>query len=212
MPHADETPETTVGELPLLDHLIAAEGASDLAFEGISFQHTTWCEKRHLFWSFPYVCPEPVLAKCLFYLYYIMAQKCRFFRRMGPSSPLGARGKRQICMHIREKTQHSFAKTGSGRPQCKLHTVRDGIHRFRRYSRGVHARLQAGCEKRHLFWIATQTLHTKPAETRPFLSAFPMFVPSLSWPNDRFYIEMAQKCRFSQATVAPEAARTSLAR
>ena len=22
-----------------------------------------WCEKRHLFWSFPYVCPEPVLAK-----------------------------------------------------------------------------------------------------------------------------------------------------
>jgi hypothetical protein len=25
-----------------------------------------------------------------------------------------------------------------------------------------------------------------------------MFVPSLSWQNDRFYIEMAQKCRFSQ--------------
>ena len=22
-----------------------------------------WCEKRHLFLSFPYVCPEPVLAK-----------------------------------------------------------------------------------------------------------------------------------------------------
>jgi hypothetical protein len=31
-----------------------------------------------------------------------------------------------------------------------------------------------------------------------FLSAFPMFVPSLSWQNDRFYIKMAQKCRFSQ--------------
>ena len=24
-----------------------------------------------------------------------------------------------------------------------------------------------------------------------------MFVPSLSWQNDRFYIKMAQKCRFS---------------
>jgi hypothetical protein len=22
-----------------------------------------WCDKRHLFLSFPYVCPEPVLAK-----------------------------------------------------------------------------------------------------------------------------------------------------
>jgi hypothetical protein len=28
------------------------------------------------------------------------------------------------------------------------------------------------------------------------LSAFPMFVPSLSWQNDAFYIKMAQKCRF----------------
>jgi hypothetical protein len=25
-----------------------------------------------------------------------------------------------------------------------------------------------------------------------------MFVPSLSWQNGRFYIKMAQKCRFSQ--------------
>jgi hypothetical protein len=25
-----------------------------------------------------------------------------------------------------------------------------------------------------------------------------MFVPSLSWQNDRFYIQMAQKCGFSQ--------------
>ena len=78
MPHADEAPETTVGELPLLDHLIAAEGASDLAFEGISFQHTTWCEKRHLFGVFPYVCPEPVLAKCLFL--YINGAKMPFSR------------------------------------------------------------------------------------------------------------------------------------
>jgi hypothetical protein len=29
-----------------------------------------------------------------------------------------------------------------------------------------------------------------------FLSAFPMFVPSLSWSNDRFYIKLAQKDRF----------------
>jgi alpha-glucosidase (family GH31 glycosyl hydrolase) len=25
-----------------------------------------------------------------------------------------------------------------------------------------------------------------------------MFVPSLSWQNDRFYVNMAQKCRFPQ--------------
>jgi hypothetical protein len=25
-----------------------------------------------------------------------------------------------------------------------------------------------------------------------------MFVPNLSWQNDRFYKQMAQKCRFSQ--------------
>jgi hypothetical protein len=27
-----------------------------------------------------------------------------------------------------------------------------------------------------------------PEKTASFLSAFPMFVPSLSWQNDRFYI------------------------
>jgi hypothetical protein len=32
-----------------------------------------------------------------------------------------------------------------------------------------------------------------------------MFVPSLSWQNDRFYIEMAQKCRFSQEVSAARA-------
>jgi hypothetical protein len=46
------------------------------------------------------------------------------------------------------------------------------------------------CEKQHLF-----------------LSVFPMFVPSLSWQNDRFYIQMAQKCRFSQG-LAREDLRT----
>ena len=30
----------------------------------------------------------------------------------------------------------------------------------------------------------------------PCLSTFPMFVPSLSWQNDRFYMQMAQKGRF----------------
>jgi hypothetical protein len=34
-----------------------------------TYSNSTWCEKRwHLFLSFPYVCPEPVLAKCS-YLY-----------------------------------------------------------------------------------------------------------------------------------------------
>jgi hypothetical protein len=31
---------------------------------------------------------------------------------------------------------------------------------------------------------------------RPFFSTFPMFVPSLSWQNDRFYIYIAQKDAF----------------
>eukprot|EP01046_Picozoa_sp_COSAG06_P059238 COSAG06_NODE_12186_length_1411_cov_11.514482_2_plen_104_part_00 len=37
-------------------------------------------------------------------------------------------------------------------------------------------------------------------ETYPFLSAFPMFVPSLSWSNDRFHSQMAlqKKWRFSR--------------
>ena len=39
---------------------------------------------------------------------------------------------------------------------------------------------------------------------RFFLSAaFPMFVPSLSWQNDRFYILMAHKSRFLQAHLQP---------
>jgi hypothetical protein len=29
----------------------------------VIFGALRWCEKRHLFLSFPYVCPEPVLAK-----------------------------------------------------------------------------------------------------------------------------------------------------
>ena len=33
-------------------------------------------------------------------------------------------------------------------------------------------------------------------KTVPFLSAFPMFVPSLSWQSEHFYIQMAQKDRF----------------
>ena len=32
-----------------------------------------------------------------------------------------------------------------------------------------------------------------------FFGVFPMFVPSLSWQNDRFYTYMAPKCRLSQA-------------
>jgi hypothetical protein len=43
-------------------------------------------------------------------------------------------------------------------------------------------------------------LNSGVRKTASFLSAFPMFVPSLSWQNDRFYIYMAQKCRFSQVS------------
>jgi hypothetical protein len=38
----------------------------------------------------------------------------------------------------------------------------------------------------------------RPRFVRTFFWVFPMFVPSLSWQNVRFYIEMAQKRRFSQ--------------
>ena len=31
-----------------------------------------------------------------------------------------------------------------------------------------------------------------------FFWVFPMFVPSLSWQNDRFYLQMAQKCRLGK--------------
>ena len=37
-----------------------------------------------------------------------------------------------------------------------------------------------------------------------------MFVPSLSWQNDRFYIKMEQKCRFSQAEGLKEQAQELL--
>jgi hypothetical protein len=37
-----------------------------------------------------------------------------------------------------------------------------------------------------------------------------MFVPSVSWQNDRFYIQMAQKYRFSQAPCNPAARMTAL--
>jgi hypothetical protein len=42
-----------------------------------------------------------------------------------------------------------------------------------------------------------------------FLSAFPMFVPSLSWQNDRFYIKTAQKCRFLAGSFASDVRHSS---
>jgi hypothetical protein len=38
--------------------------------------------------------------------------------------------------------------------------------------------------------------HYKKTPVSALSAAFPMFVPSLSWQNDRFYIQMAQKDRF----------------
>jgi hypothetical protein len=42
VPHAGETRETTVAHLPVTDHLIAAQDAVDVSFEGVTFEHTTW--------------------------------------------------------------------------------------------------------------------------------------------------------------------------
>jgi hypothetical protein len=42
VPHQDETRETAVGHLPLLDHLISSNASSKLSFDGVTFEHTTW--------------------------------------------------------------------------------------------------------------------------------------------------------------------------
>jgi hypothetical protein len=34
------------------------------------------CEKRHSFLNFSYVCPEPVLVKCSFYIYIWLKKWC----------------------------------------------------------------------------------------------------------------------------------------
>jgi hypothetical protein len=74
VPHADEAPDKTVGELPLLDRLIDSEGASDIKFEGINFQHTTWCV-----FTDDWLQCNP---NC-------HATHSVFACRMGPSTPLG---------------------------------------------------------------------------------------------------------------------------
>jgi hypothetical protein len=43
------------------------------------------------------------------------------------------------------------------------------------------------------------------AKNAIFFAVFPMFVPSLSWQNDRFDTLIAQKWRFSQDIRRPEA-------
>jgi hypothetical protein len=43
------------------------------------------------------------------------------------------------------------------------------------------------------------------AKNAIFFAVFPMFVPSLSWQNDRFDTLIAQKWRFSQGIRRPEA-------
>lgn len=56
VPHEEETQEATSGELPVLELLIDSDGASDLSFEGISFQHTTW-------YAFRQICREPIVRQ-----------------------------------------------------------------------------------------------------------------------------------------------------
>ena len=43
---------------------------------------------------------------------------------------------------------------------------------------------------------------SKCAKNGIFFKVFPMFVPSLSWQNDRLYIQMAQKCRLGKQMCA----------
>jgi hypothetical protein len=43
-----------------------------------------------------------------------------------------------------------------------------------------------------------------PAQNGTFLSAFPMFVPSLSWQNDHFYIKSGQKVPFCRTALTRE--------
>jgi hypothetical protein len=69
------------------------------------------CEKRHLFLSFPYVCPEPVLAKGSFL--YINGAKMPF------SAPgCGQRLFWRECLTLTHKND-PFTKTGSGQTQEK---------------------------------------------------------------------------------------------
>ena len=55
---------------------------------------------------------------------------------------------------------------------------------------------RAGCGR-----ITSAALPPSGAENGIFFRGFPMFVPSLSWQNDRFYIQMAPKCRFLRRLV-----------
>jgi hypothetical protein len=52
------------------------------------------------------------------------------------------------------------------------------------------------------FTYSAPTAVESCGKTGLFLSAFPMFVPSLSWQNDHFNIKMAQKARFLTCEVS----------
>ena len=42
VPHSGETPQNTIGHLPLVSQLIVASGVEDLVYKGITFEHTSW--------------------------------------------------------------------------------------------------------------------------------------------------------------------------
>ncbi len=42
VPHSDETRETTIAHLPIVEHLIEARDVVDMKFEDVTFEYTTW--------------------------------------------------------------------------------------------------------------------------------------------------------------------------
>jgi hypothetical protein len=76
-------------------------------------------------------------------------------------------GQTHMTKHISTKRRRVLRRIQMGAA-----TLRGSVAAFRRLAAAhLAARGTCRCEKRHVF----------------FLSAFPMFVPSLSWQNDRFF-------------------------
>ena len=42
VPRAGETPASVVGQLPVVEMLVDAEGVSDVSYHGVTFEHATW--------------------------------------------------------------------------------------------------------------------------------------------------------------------------
>ena len=42
VPHAGQTPENTVGQLPMVETLVEATAVTGVSYEGVGFEHATW--------------------------------------------------------------------------------------------------------------------------------------------------------------------------